>query len=114
MICGALSTLNEDAFEDVNQNQSVQTNGSTGELILQQQILAPISESVESPTLSRSCDSFFPDDANQFENVNNNNNNDGSNNNDDYINNSSRNRHDETTVIIMHNFSPSNIDDTRF
>lgn len=107
MICGALSTLNEDAFEDVNQNQSVQTNGSTGELILQQQYLAPISESVESPTLSRSCDSFFPDDANQFENVNNNNNND-----DDYTNNSSRNRH-ETTVIIMPNYSPSNIDDTR-
>lgn len=106
MICGALSTLNEDAFEDVNQNQSVQTNGSTGELILQQQYLAPISESVESPTLSRSCDSFFPDDANQFENVNNNNNND-----DDYTNNS-RNRH-ETTVIIMPNYSPSNIDDTR-
>lgn len=106
MICGALSTLNEDAFEDVNQNQSVQTNGSTGELILQQQYLAPISESVESPTLSRSCDSFFPDDANQFENVNNNNNND-----DDYTN-SSRNRH-ETTVIIMPNYSPSNIDDTR-
>lgn len=105
MICGALSTLNEDAFEDVNQNQSVQTNGSTGELILQQQYLAPISESVESPTLSRSCDSFFPDDANQFENVNNNNNND-----DDYTN--SRNRH-ETTVIIMPNYSPSNIDDTR-
>lgn len=99
MICGALSTLNEDAFEDVNQNQSGQMlNGSTGELILlQQQYLAPISESVESPTLSRSCDSFFPDDANQIQNVNNNN----SNNDDDYINNSSRNRLDETTVIIM-------------
>lgn len=107
MLSGALSTLNEDAFEDVNQNQSSQTNGSTGELILQQQYLAPISESVESPTLSRSCDSFFPDDANQFQNVNNNN---SSNNNDDYINNS---RLDETTVIIMPNYSPSNIDDTR-
>lgn len=112
MICGALSTLNEDAFEDVNQNSqtgSGQTNnnGSTGELILQQQYLAPISESVESPTLSRSCDSFFPDDANQFQNVNNNSNNN--------INStsSSRNRLNETTVIIIPNYSTPNIDDTR-
>lgn len=95
-----MSTLNEDAFEDVTSNQvGGPSNGSTGELILQQQILAPISESVESPTLSRSCDNFFPD-ANQFQNVNNNNNN---------VN----NFNDDTTVIIIPNYAPSNIDDTR-
>lgn len=112
MICGAISTLNEDAFEDVsNQNPISQSNGSTGELILQQQYLAPISESVESPTLSRSCESFFPDDANQLQVVNNslysNNNNSNSN--------VSR-RFDETTVIIMPNYSASTsniVDDTR-
>lgn len=111
MICGAISTLNEDAFDDVSsQNPNVQSNGSTGELcILQQQYLAPISESVESPTLSRSCESFFPEDANQLQIVNNslyNNNN----------NSSSNRRLDETTVIIMPNFSASTsnmIDDTR-
>lgn len=96
MISGALSTLNEEAFEDVTSNQNPMTsNGSTGELILQQNYLAPISEEYSSPTPSRSYDSFF-DDANQFEIVNNNNNN---------VNN-------ETTVIIMPNYS-QNIDDTR-
>lgn len=114
MICGAISTLNEDAFDDVSSQQqpNSQSNGSTGELcILQQQYLAPISESVESPTLSRSCESFFPEDANQLQTVNNSllNNN---------INNSgSTRRLDETTVIIIPNFSASTsnmVDDTRF
>lgn len=110
MLSGAISGLNEDAFDDVSsQTPNVQSNGSTGELILQQQYLAPISESVESPTLSRSCESFFPDDANQLQIVNNslfNSNN----------NNSSNRRLDETTVIIMPNFSASSSklnDDTR-
>lgn len=113
MICGAISTLNEDAFDDVSsQNPSAQSNGSTGELcILQQQYLAPISESVESPTLSRSCESFFPEDANQLQIVNNslyNKNNNSSS--------SNRRLGDDTTVIIIPNFSASTsnmIDDTR-
>lgn len=99
MICGALSTLNEDAFEDVsssNPNPS-STNGSTGELILQQNFLAPITEELGSPTPSRSYDSFF-DDANQFEIVNN------------IIPNI--NNTNDTTVIIIPNY-PQNIDDTR-
>lgn len=97
MICGALSTLNEDAFEDVTSNQNPNsTTGSTGELILQQNYLAPITEEFGSPT--RSFESFF-DDANQYEIVNNNSNN-------------NINRLDETTVIIMPNYS-QNIDDTR-
>ncbi|KAG5674401.1 hypothetical protein PVAND_004375 [Polypedilum vanderplanki] len=98
MICGALSTLNEDAFEDVtlsNPNPSSSSNGSTGELILQQNYLAPITEEFGSPTPSRSFDSFF-DDANQFE----------------VVNNINRNNNNESTVIIMPNF-PTNIDDTR-
>ena len=99
MISGALSTLNEEAFEDVTSNQNpISSNGSTGELILQQNYLAPISEEYSSPTPSRSYDSFF-DDANQFDIVNNSSNNNNNNNN-------------ETTVIIMPNYS-QNIDDTR-
>jgi hypothetical protein len=113
MICGAISNLNEDAFDDVSsQNPGMQSNGSTGELcILQQQYLAPISESVESPTLSRSCESFFPDDANQLQIVNNS----LYNNNNNNISSSNR-RLDETTVIIIPNFSASTsnaVDDTR-
>jgi hypothetical protein len=94
MICGALSTLNEDAFEDVsaqNPNSSSGNNGSTGELIIQQNYLAPITEEhIGSPTSSRSFESFFD---------NNN------------VNNNSNNRVDESTIIIMPNYS--NIDDTR-
>lgn len=114
MLCGAISTINEDAFDDVsNQSPNVQ-NGSTGELILQQQFLAPISESVESPTLSRSCESFFPDDANQLQNVDNsfclNNNNSNSN-----FGSDGRRLNDDTTVIIIPNYSASSsniVDDT--
>lgn len=94
MISGALSTLNEDAFEDVtSNNQNLPSNGSTGELILQQNYLAPITEEYSSPTPSRSYDSFF-DENNQFEIVNNNSTN------------------NEATVIVMPNYS-QNIDDTR-
>jgi ankyrin repeat-rich membrane spanning protein len=48
MICGALQTLNEDAFEDVAGSESQRqspTNGITGELYFQH--LTPIRESSE-------------------------------------------------------------------
>lgn len=92
MISGALSTLNEDAFEDVTSNQNPNSStGSTGELIIQQNYLAPITEEFGSPTNSRSYDNFF-NDVNEYDsNVNNNN--------------------SETTVIVMPNYS--NVDDTR-
>ena len=100
MICGALSTLNEDAFEDVTSNQNPNSaSGSTGELYVTQNYLAPITEEFGSPTPSRSYESFF-DDANQYEIVNNNN------------SNNNISRADETTVIIMPNYS-QNVDDTR-
>jgi hypothetical protein len=57
MICGALQTLNEDAFEDVAVSES--RPSPTGELILHQYSLAPISEELGSPTHSRNCVNFF-------------------------------------------------------
>ena len=108
MICGAISTINEDAFEDVASNQNPNSNGSTGELFVQQQqYLAPISESVESPTLSRSCESFFPEDANQLKFVDNSlmSSNNCNNNNNSSI--CSNRPPDESTVIIMPNYSAS-------
>ena len=88
MISGALSTLNEDAFEDVSTSNPLHSNGSAGELVLQQNYLAPITEEYSSP--SRSYDSFF-NDTKQFETASND---------------------DEATVIIMPNYS-QNFDDTR-
>lgn len=60
MICGALQTLNEDAFEDVAVSERP---SPTGELIVQQ-FLAPISEEHGSPTHSRSCENPFDNTSN--------------------------------------------------
>lgn len=97
MICGALQTLNEDAFEDVIGSERSPTNGPSGEILLQQ--LAPICEGSEfgSPTQNNSMQSY--DEL--FEENNNNN----------------LNRFDESppsasTVILMPHYTP-NIDDTQ-
>lgn len=86
MICGALQTLNEDAFEDVAVSERP---SPTGELLVQQFSLAPISEGLESPTQSRIL-------ANNF--ILNNN----------RLDESSQN----STVIYIPNYTPS-LDDTR-
>lgn len=94
MICGALQTLNEDAFEDVAVSERP---SPTGELIVQQ-YLAPISEELGSPTHSRSCENPFDNTSNYL--ISNNN----------RFDDSSQN----STVIIMPNFtSPPSVDDTR-
>lgn len=67
MICGALQTLNEDAFEDVAVSERP---SPTGELTLQQFSLTPISEELGSPALSRHCDPF--DNTSNYLNANNN------------------------------------------
>jgi ankyrin repeat-rich membrane spanning protein len=98
MICGALQTLNEDAFEDVVGDRSDRSpaNGPTGEVQLQQ--LAPICEGSEfgSPIQNNSMHSYDE----MFEENNNN-----------------LNRFDESptpasTVILMPHYTP-NIDDTQ-
>lgn len=90
MICGALQTLNEDAFEDVAVSERP---SPTGELTLQQFSLAPISEELGSP-LSRNSDPF--DNTSNISIANN-------------------NRFDDTdqnpTVIIIPNYT-SSVDDT--
>lgn len=91
MICGALQTLNEDAFEDcaVSERPS-----PTGELI-QQYSLAPISEELGSPTHSRNCENFLDNTPNPS--------------------NSNNHRFDDSnhssTIIYIPNYTPS-IDDT--
>lgn len=55
MICGALQTLNEDAFEDVANNDRQSPSGELAFISLQQ-CLAPISEELSSPIGSRSFD----------------------------------------------------------
>lgn len=64
MICGALQTLNEDAFEDVAVSDS--RPSPTGELTLQQYSLAPISEELGSPTHSRNYENFFDNTPNSI------------------------------------------------
>lgn len=83
-----LKTLNEDAFEDaIGSERPSPTNGSTGEIIIQQ--LPSIHEGSElgSPTQKKSCDDLFESNNNHL-----------------------FNRYEESlpTVIIM-----PNIDDTR-
>jgi len=99
MICGALSTLNEDAFEDVaSSEQAGSSTGSTGELIIQHTSLQPISEEqlLGSPTHSRYED-FFDDTPNNL------------------IKSVSAARIDEFTVITIPSSHAglSSIDDTR-
>lgn len=89
MICGALQTLNEDAFEDVAVSERP---SPTGELTLQQYSLAPISEELGSPAQSRNSDPF--DNTSNYLTANNNRFDDASQN---------------PTVIIMPNYS---VDDT--
>lgn len=90
MICGALQTLNEDAFEDVAVSERP---SPTGELSVLQYSLAPITEELASPNNAR----FFSDNAS---------------------NRSTNNRVDDSctspsaTVITIPNYTPS-IDDTR-
>jgi ankyrin repeat-rich membrane spanning protein len=91
MICGALQTLNEDAFEDCALSERP---SPTGELI-QQYSLAPISEELGSPTHSRNCENFLDDAPNQL--TPNNNRYDDSN--------------PSSTVIYIPNYTPS-VDDT--
>lgn len=55
MICGALQTLNEDAFEDVAANDRQSPSGELAFISLQQ-CLAPISEELSSPISSRNFD----------------------------------------------------------
>lgn len=86
MICGALQTLNEDAFEDVSERPS-----PTGELV-QQYSLAPITEELGSPTHSRNCENFHDNTPNRL------------------ISNNNR-FEDNSTVIYIPNYTPS-IDDT--
>jgi ankyrin repeat-rich membrane spanning protein len=57
MICGALQTLNEDAFEDVANNEHPSPTGEPTFLNLQQ-CLAPISEELTSPSHTR-IEGFF-------------------------------------------------------
>ena len=89
MICGALQTLNEDAFEDVAVSERP---SPTGELSVLH--LAPISEELASPNNAR-----FSDNASNRNTINN-------------------NRVDDSctspsaTVITIPNYTPS-IDDTR-
>lgn len=90
MICGALQTLNEDAYEDVSERPS-----PTGELIVQQYSLAPISEELGSPTHSRNCENFLDNTPNNL--ISNNIRSDDSSQN--------------STVIFIPNYTPS-IDDT--
>lgn len=93
MICGALQTLNEDAFEDVAVSERP---SPTGELSIQQYSLAPISEELGSPTHSRNVEDFFNNTANYvMQNTNA----------DDMASNS--------TVIVMPNFPSTSVDDTR-
>lgn len=94
MICGALQTLNEEAFEDVAVSERP---SPTGELIVQQ-FLEPISEEHGSPTHSRICENPFDNTSNYL--ISNN------------------NRFDEMsqnpTVIIIPNYPTTPpIDDTR-
>lgn len=91
MICGALQTLNEDAFEDVAISERP---SPTGELIVQQ-YLAPISEEHGSPTHSRICENPFDNTSNYLM--------------------SNNNRFDDMspTVINIPNSTTSQIDDTR-
>lgn len=96
MICGALQTLNEDAFEDVAVSERP---SPTGELTLQQ-YLAPISEELGSPSNSRKCESFLDNASNHRLSI---------------TSNSSRgddNLSQSATVIFIPNYTPS-IDDTR-
>ena len=90
MICGALQTLNEDAFEDVSERPS-----PTGELIVQQYSLAPITEELGSPTHSRNCENPL---------------------NNSHLTTPNNNRYDDPssnpTIIYIPNYSPS-LDDTR-
>jgi ankyrin repeat-rich membrane spanning protein len=98
MICGALQTLNEDAFEDVAVSERP---SPTGELTLQQYSLAPISEELASPSNSRKCESFL-DNASSNHRLS-------------LTSNSSRvddNSSQSATVIFIPNYTPS-IDDTR-
>jgi ankyrin repeat-rich membrane spanning protein len=92
MICGALQTLNEDAFEDVAVSDA--RPSPTGELLLQHS-LAPISEELGSPTHSRNYENFFDNTSNSI-----------------VIN---HNRFDESTsnptVIMIPNYATS-VDDT--
>lgn len=97
MICGALQTLNEDAFEDVAISERPSpSNGSTGELFVQQQYaLEPIRED-ESPTHSRSFEDFFDKTSNNL-----------------ILNNNVRFDDSGSTVIMIPNcVTTPNIDDT--
>lgn len=91
MICGALQTLNEDAFEDVAVSERP---SPTGELSVLQYALAPISEELGSPAHSRSVEEFFNNNANFLM----------QNNNADDLNANS-------TVIVIH--PSTSVDDTR-
>lgn len=95
MICGALQTLNEDAFEDVAVSERP---SPTGELTLQQYSLAPISEELASPSNSRKCESFLDNASHRLSITSNSSRVDDSNQN--------------ATVIFIPNYTPS-IDDTR-
>lgn len=94
MICGALQTLNEDAFEDVAISERP---SPTGELTLQQ-YLAPISEELGSPSNSRICENFLDNTSKRHSLTSN------SSRTDDFPS-------QNATVIFIPNYTPS-IDDT--
>lgn len=101
MICGALQTLNEDAFEDVAVSERP---SPTGELSIQQYSLAPISEELGSPH-SRSVEDFLNNTANYVLQSNN----------ADELSQSSNStmlsQNSNSTIIVIH---PSgSVDDTR-
>lgn len=91
MICGALQTLNEDAFEDVAVSERP---SPTGELSIQQYSLAPISEELGSPAHSRSVEEFFNNTANFMMQSNN-----------------AEDLNPNSTVIVIH--PSTSVDDTR-
>lgn len=95
MICGALQTLNEDAFEDVAVSERP---SPTGELTLQQYSLAPISEELASPSNSRKCESFVDNSSKRHSLTSN------SSRVEDFAS-------QNATVIFIPNYTPS-IDDT--
>lgn len=111
MICGALQTLNEDAFEDVAVSERP---SPTGELSIQQYSLAPISEELGSPAHSRSVEDFLNNTANYIMQSNNGDELSQSSNSTMLSQNSNStmsSQNSNSTVIVIH---PSgSVDDTR-
>lgn len=93
MICGALQTLNEDAFEDVAVSERP---SPTGEQTMLQYALAPISEELSSPKNACFVDLIASNNSLAF---------------NDTRDDAGPSRSPSATVITIPNYTPS-IDDT--